>query len=566
MLVILPFITVKGAFNDPDDPLWTLVFRQKNVDSSTDSFFRSGQWRRNPDDPSANAYSVLDTLENYRDNVNDPITFKLVYPTLCEQNGDKLGELGKTNCNRSDGVELNYNIWQQTSNFASTTSSGPDGGVSGFTAVNLKLGDDNFNGLERGTHSLADGSLKSLWWWWCIGQIKDFGVDPDQGNRRRIPAIESFGISVFETQLWVYGPPRFQMGAVPEWSLIFRQDVSAAISFTPWNPDVLSKNTDPLVDHTMQPEFANLDTINGAVNLTTKEYGFKLVYPGLCAVNSGACDEFGTNSLIWTQFVNPAVDVSGVDMGSRVIYGPMFGDVFQGLKRGGVGDPGLLFSPGVPNAGFTIGPFKPASSTPRLSLPGPTDKAADLLYAQTVELYVWDISRVVKRCDYTTTYYRMPDATMSASCVPLTVCEAGVTFQKRAQTSNSDRVCAPVTKCLGNFYESSAPSLISDRVCLPLTTCRESSIEFEAVPPTPTTDRVCDRQPICNTEFQYQAGTGNKTSPRTCLKLSPECESGKGNEFERNPPTATTDRVCSTVKSCADGEYRCMVINSLHLN
>jgi hypothetical protein len=119
----------------------------------------------------------------------------------------------------------------------------------------------------------------------------------------------------------------------------------------------------------------------------------------------------------------------------------------------------------------------------------------------------------------------------------------------------------PLTICVVNEEFESIPSTLStDRVCTPLTQC--ASNQYEAVPPTPTSDRVCKEQVVCAV-YQNAAVEGTPTSPQvcenkctatqwfdvsttTCQPLT-ECV---GDEVQEVAPTPTSDRQCGTSCMC----------------
>lgn len=132
---------------------WLKVFRHY---SGTGEFFSAANdWanakRSNVDNPQANKYSILDTVQNYY--INSRFTFKLVYPTL------KL-----------------TNIWSQTNNPVEGDGSG---GVTGYTAISIDTSASGWGGLERydaQSDTFLDGTLSpQINWFYAIGSASSYG-------------------------------------------------------------------------------------------------------------------------------------------------------------------------------------------------------------------------------------------------------------------------------------------------------------------------------------------------------------------------------------------------------
>ena len=129
------------------DGEWLKVFRQ---DSSTGEFFsNANNWAEarttNSDNPQANKYSILNTVENYK--LNDRYTFKINYP--------------------NEGVT---NIWSQTNNPVNDDGTQ---GVSGYIGIDIQTTDNGWNGLEQyaaQTSTFLDGTLDPRSnWYYAIG-------------------------------------------------------------------------------------------------------------------------------------------------------------------------------------------------------------------------------------------------------------------------------------------------------------------------------------------------------------------------------------------------------------
>jgi hypothetical protein len=90
-----------------------------------------------------------------------------------------------------------------------------------------------------------------------------------------------------------------------------------------------------------------------------------------------------------------------------------------------------------------------------------------------------------------------------------------------------------------------------NRVCAAYTLCLPLPAEFERVPPTPTSDRACQAvRPPCGAG-QWEIPP-TPTSDRVCADLT-VCSLG---EYQTAPPTPLSDRVCAALTVCdGDGEW-----------
>lgn len=147
------------------------VFRQ---DSSNGAFFSSANsWvearRTNDDNPQADKYSILNTVENYK--LNSKYTFKLVYPKL--------------------GL---YNIWSQRNNPVNDDGSG---GVDSYVGIDIQMTSNGWGGLERydaQNSTFLDGTLVPQGnWYYAIGS-------KSWGSPTTFPGYNS---AVDEVELWV---------------------------------------------------------------------------------------------------------------------------------------------------------------------------------------------------------------------------------------------------------------------------------------------------------------------------------------------------------------------------
>lgn len=105
------------------------------------------------------------------------------------------------------------------------------------------------------------------------------------------------------------------------------------------------------------------------------------------------------------------------------------------------------------------------------------------------------------------------------------------------------------TQCLNTQYESVPPTPTSDRVCEPLTLCEEG--EYESVSPVPgKTNRECKALTDCSGN-QYETTAPTSTSDRVCSQLT-VCSD---NQYESKENTYTSDRECEALTVCNENEY-----------
>jgi len=152
---------------------------------------------KNPTDPNAELYSILDTLENFRDE-EGKFTFKLCYPEEYAGNG-----AGR--CNE----------WKQTSNPATETT------ITGFEAIgtlawNIRSDDKPWGGLGKNADSryaLIDDLPKSGDWWTAIGAFVSYGsASTIPGPRpRKVTKVELYVKEVAKClNGWTYNPNTFK--------------------------------------------------------------------------------------------------------------------------------------------------------------------------------------------------------------------------------------------------------------------------------------------------------------------------------------------------------------------
>ena len=133
----------RRALQSPS-PEWTLVFRQ-NVTNDPSWLRVAGQFSVNPGDPANAQYSILDTLENFRW-ADGKFTLQLRWPVA------------------QDYSSLLPQTWRQSTNPATTTTSGVDG----YEAIDVPYTGEFWFGLERSSNrgdALIDGSDHGRWWY-----------------------------------------------------------------------------------------------------------------------------------------------------------------------------------------------------------------------------------------------------------------------------------------------------------------------------------------------------------------------------------------------------------------
>tara|TARA_R110001606_G_scaffold399243_1_gene582664 strand:- start:180 stop:2297 length:2118 start_codon:yes stop_codon:yes gene_type:complete len=143
------------------------VFRH---DSSTGDFFSSANsWaearRTNDDNPQANKYSILNTVENYK--LNSKYTFKLVYPKL--------------------GL---HNIWSQRNNPVNDPGTG---GVDSYVGIDIQMTSNSWGGLERldsQNSTFLDGTVDSPNWYYAIGSKSWSGPTTFPGYSPPVDEVE----------------------------------------------------------------------------------------------------------------------------------------------------------------------------------------------------------------------------------------------------------------------------------------------------------------------------------------------------------------------------------------
>jgi hypothetical protein len=147
---------------------WVLVLRQNSLDNGDGKKYFSGQDEAescNTDDPDADLYSIMSTIEDYRDS-EGKFTFKWVWPTLSSSTNPDF---------------KNYNIWKQTDNPTETTQTGSHSSITnGYEELDvtfdMKADGTGFTGLYK-TQSTSstrwDGDPGNCWFF-AIGSYSQW--------------------------------------------------------------------------------------------------------------------------------------------------------------------------------------------------------------------------------------------------------------------------------------------------------------------------------------------------------------------------------------------------------
>ena len=198
-------------------------------------------------------------------------------------------------------------------------------------------------------------------------------------------------------------------------------------------------------------------------------------------------------------------------------------------------------------------------------------------------------------------------ATSDRICRNTTVCSPATEFEISPPTATSDRVCQRLSQCPSeSTYEIDAPRGGSpytvDRKCAMLSQCN-MTFQFVSQQATATSDRTCgnctescpagtfqmsscthDKDAECGTCSQCKAGKTWKIADCTdfvdtlCVPCTTACAEDQfisanctvqrdtecqfykdcisGAEYEQQPGTATTDRICAAISKCGVLQYQ----------
>lgn len=168
-----------------------------------------------------------------------------------------------------------------------------------------------------------------------------------------------------------------------------------------------------------------------------------------------------------------------------------------------------------------------------------------------------------------------PVVSTAGTCLPVTVCSLGTTYELVAPGPVTDRVCAPTTECYYPYeYETAPATLSSDRVCAPTSASWGQSYSIR-IGVTPTSDNVFRRMVTQCTDGYYLNTTANANAgPGEIIDSDPcaPCPAGTtayniycGNGQPLTTPAAYNPAECTsfhtyhTATSCVpiESEYVC---------
>eukprot|EP00040_Diaphanoeca_grandis_P034658 m.215997 g.215997 ORF g.215997 m.215997 type:complete len:717 (-) comp33201_c0_seq1:96-2246(-) len=530
-----------GEFTDPDADEWSLVMRHKTPFHADGGWFTPGVTRYNADDESAGVYSIIDSVEDFRRD-DGYLYFKLSYPGMCELAINAPCVEGK-----------NYVIWKQTSNPYTKLREKEDT-VQGYVAIDVVY--DLFGGLTttKNTNALFCGQPDQPNWWYAVGGSVSFRALNYIPAMRGNSTYGSPQLIANHMELSVWGRPKFPR-ASPLWKKVFRHVASAGA----WCTDCMDKNTGDANNDL----FSNLTQLPGYTH-DNGVYVFKLEYPNLCTTQ--ACDG-GRDYMTWQQTSNPleyatsVTDYAPLDMGSY--DGGDDVSVFKGLAVGSTQDLPLLSPSSTIPSAWSVGEistYAGADGNCGKCLPGPMTKST-VLDASIVELYVWgDLGGL--ECDPDKHYLAFEQDVWV--CKDFTSCVKGATYEFKAPTAVSDRMCMNVRECdFDGQYELETPTLLDDRECAAFSQC--SAFEFEALPATTTSDRACLQTTRCPSEEMPEAVAPTATTDRRCgcgddmVAKNGVCTWSKNcsvsSEFLLAHANGDEDTVCGKVTKCNSNEF-----------
>lgn len=501
-----------GQSYGPNEEGWVLVARQRTPAHAGGGYFdrnaAGGAHRLNPDNPNAALYSILDSLENFRQADGDLI-FKLSYPQMCEPSDSNPNNLAAC----VDGKE--YNIWRQTTNpYSRFTLGDTSSAVVGYEAIDVPY-DRAFRGLGPSQMgAVFDGTPTVRSYWYAVCTTAGFSGD-------FIPAALTPIGNLLSTQmeLFVWGPTDPHPPVSNEWVPVYRHVASSGL----WAPGALTVNNGSQSPRTegQYARLADLETYRNTDNAIV----FKMVFPGLCTYDfrGGDCFQGGRNYLTWAQQSNPTVAGQIVQY-TEMDVGP-YRLAFGGLRVANplTDVPGPLLVTDEASAGFSLGQTAAYSTDCGGCLPGPISPGGGSQSAPIVELYVWGPH---ERAGCPAGQFNLHEIEANRfTCTALTRCVVGQTFETTAATAYSDRACAAVATCMSEEYEATAPTRIDDRECRGITRCLPFEFEFRA--PTTTSDRRCVEASICTAPYEEEVRAATATTDRVCLPTATWCPEGQ---------------------------------------
>ena len=155
-------------------------------------------------------------------------------------------------------------------------------------------------------------------------------------------------------------------------------------------------------------------------------------------------------------------------------------------------------------------------------------------------------------------------------CMPHTPCKDREEYLEHPGNLENDNICAKQRFCFENEYENTTGTPTSVRECVLYREC--TSLEYETLAATPTTQRQCEYLEPCASETQYknretnecvQISECSEEAPKIgtaatpysdveCTTYTIECSE---TQYETNPRTSSTEKVCTEATICAPQEY-----------
>ena len=185
-----------------------LLFRQ-TVTTGTEWLWSADQLSVNPDDPTADQYSILDQLASLPRLPDGKWAFELAWP--------------------NDGLQPQ--VWRQSSNPVSES-------IAGYEAIDVPHTSKKWGGLEPSDKALMDGSVGSGWWHYAVGAFRAHGGG--------LPGPTNAAMS--QVELYVYTRPHAL------WARISQSDDGTL--WTAWHADGANSITPPVAGWTLSSRVA----------------------------------------------------------------------------------------------------------------------------------------------------------------------------------------------------------------------------------------------------------------------------------------------------------------------
>ncbi|EGD73459.1 hypothetical protein PTSG_05162 [Salpingoeca rosetta] len=152
----------------------------------------------------------------------------------------------------------------------------------------------------------------------------------------------------------------------------------------------------------------------------------------------------------------------------------------------------------------------------------------------------------------------------SQRCVACASCnkdtDGNALYEVTPCTATADAVCARVTACAEDEYETAAPTPTSNRVCRMLTPCKAGEYELKA--PTTTTDRKCTQCAAGTTDLDPNSINACTTcdagtyTPPGHVGPCPKCPAGTADD-DSDPSTPCAACMLGQTYAAAEGSLSC---------